>query len=127
MLFNFTGLLGGCWARGGGEQEKESLGVQDHGRQPSKSPLALPVSLGGETYLVCLLRSASLMHAAIPIVQSRTAQRAVNQPHPKIMKSLLCQRWQRLAPRHDLENDFVFNSTFGRGNFVRVLLNHPAM
>eukprot|EP00983_Pelagomonas_calceolata_P014236 453968-Pelagomonas_calceolata.AAC.2 len=31
-------LLG---ARGGGEQEKESLGVQEHGWEPSRSPIAL--------------------------------------------------------------------------------------
>eukprot|EP00983_Pelagomonas_calceolata_P112304 1159870-Pelagomonas_calceolata.AAC.5 len=27
-----------CWARGGGVHEKESLGVQEHGGQPSRSP-----------------------------------------------------------------------------------------
>eukprot|EP00983_Pelagomonas_calceolata_P117574 1160428-Pelagomonas_calceolata.AAC.10 len=32
---------GGCWARGGGEREKESLSVQEHGGQPFRSPLAL--------------------------------------------------------------------------------------
>eukprot|EP00983_Pelagomonas_calceolata_P030281 950076-Pelagomonas_calceolata.AAC.3 len=66
MLFMFKGLLaeglgvwgwrvgeeesewgflggGGCWARGGGEWEKESPHVQpeEYGRQPSRSPLAL--------------------------------------------------------------------------------------
>eukprot|EP00983_Pelagomonas_calceolata_P127135 1161372-Pelagomonas_calceolata.AAC.2 len=41
----------GCWARGSasGEREKESLGVQKHSEQPSRSPLAL-VLLG-----TCLL------------------------------------------------------------------------
>eukprot|EP00983_Pelagomonas_calceolata_P034197 1071552-Pelagomonas_calceolata.AAC.1 len=30
---------GGCWARGGGGWEKETPGVQEHGEQPSRSPL----------------------------------------------------------------------------------------
>eukprot|EP00983_Pelagomonas_calceolata_P003499 113994-Pelagomonas_calceolata.AAC.1 len=29
-----------CWARGGGDEEKESLGAQEHGSQPSRSSLA---------------------------------------------------------------------------------------
>eukprot|EP00983_Pelagomonas_calceolata_P134408 1162060-Pelagomonas_calceolata.AAC.1 len=32
---------GSCWALGSGEQEKESLGVQKHGGQTFRSPLAL--------------------------------------------------------------------------------------
>eukprot|EP00983_Pelagomonas_calceolata_P090977 1157487-Pelagomonas_calceolata.AAC.5 len=42
---------GGCWACGGGERKKKkkkkkkkSPGVQEHGRQPSRSPLALFLS-----------------------------------------------------------------------------------
>eukprot|EP00983_Pelagomonas_calceolata_P127396 1161400-Pelagomonas_calceolata.AAC.3 len=45
MLFIFKGLLGrSCWARGGGGQN-ESLGAQEHGQQPSRSPLALFLGL----------------------------------------------------------------------------------
>eukprot|EP00983_Pelagomonas_calceolata_P086628 1156795-Pelagomonas_calceolata.AAC.2 len=32
---------GGFWARGGGVQEEESPGIQEHGGQPSRSSLAL--------------------------------------------------------------------------------------
>eukprot|EP00983_Pelagomonas_calceolata_P001745 58087-Pelagomonas_calceolata.AAC.1 len=36
-----TGASGGgfCWARGGGGREQETPGVQEHGEQPSRSPL----------------------------------------------------------------------------------------
>eukprot|EP00983_Pelagomonas_calceolata_P037585 1136406-Pelagomonas_calceolata.AAC.1 len=35
----FSGDLGGCyWAHGGGEQEKESPGVQEHYKQPPPGP-----------------------------------------------------------------------------------------
>eukprot|EP00983_Pelagomonas_calceolata_P056760 1144741-Pelagomonas_calceolata.AAC.3 len=35
------GVGGGCWAHGSGEQERESPGVQEHGGQSSKSPVAM--------------------------------------------------------------------------------------
>eukprot|EP00983_Pelagomonas_calceolata_P101307 1158683-Pelagomonas_calceolata.AAC.9 len=44
---HFQGASGGgvCWARGGEEWEKEIPDVQEHGGQPSRSPLALFLAL----------------------------------------------------------------------------------
>eukprot|EP00983_Pelagomonas_calceolata_P037367 1136305-Pelagomonas_calceolata.AAC.3 len=43
--FIFRVLLGGgSWVRGGGGREKESLSVQEHGRQPFRSPVLIASS-----------------------------------------------------------------------------------